>query len=117
MYAKLKSAEEEQKKAEVEADKYYDQFCKEEAKVAGLEEDIIRKGQEIAKLKEEIEKMVSAGYIKSDDNVSVLKKKFTEIKHLFVSADCKVLNIQVLLKVIIIDQYIHLNILYHFPVI
>ena len=79
MYEKLKTAEEEQKKAETEADKYYDQYCKEEAKVCVLEDNIKQKSKEIEKLKEDIDKMVSAGYAKPDDNISVLKRKFTEL--------------------------------------
>jgi uncharacterized coiled-coil DUF342 family protein len=68
------------KKAETEADQFYEKCCKEEAKVSDLQNDIEQKIKEIHQLKQELENMESTGHsMKENGEPSALKKKFTQI--------------------------------------
>lgn len=82
LYDKLKEAEKEQKKAEEDADKYYNQFCDEEAKASKLRDEIRQRNVEIHKLKQDIDGMESQGFVKKDEKAQeefrMLKKRFTE---------------------------------------
>lgn len=79
----MKSAEEDKRKAEEEADKYYDQYQKEEVKVSALHEKVQQKDKEIKQLQQNVESMVAKGFVKKDeksgDEFRILKKKFTEV--------------------------------------
>ena len=80
LYEQLKATEEKMKKAETEADQFYEKCCKEEAKVSDLQNDIEQKIKEIHQLKQELENMESTGHsMKENGEPSALKKKFTQI--------------------------------------
>lgn len=80
LYEQLKDTEKKLKKAETEADQYYEKCCKEEARVSDLQNDIEKKIKEIHQLKQELESMESTGQSrKKYEETIAVKKKFAEI--------------------------------------